>query len=263
MIDVQGQPDERNIALQKVGVKNLRYPITVLDKKNKTQHTTATVQLFADLPHHFKGTHMSRFIEVFQQYYQNLGMPRFLSMLDTIRESLEAEDAFADVTFPYFLEKSAPVSGQKSLMEYTCSYIGQVSRSRRDFYVGIQVPVLTLCPCSRDISDRGAHNQRGIVRVRLKLGPFFWIEDVIDIIEHSASGGLYTLLKREDEKEITEFAYDHPVFVEDLVREVCVRIERFAKFPWFSVEAENAESIHNHDAYAYLERGDRSLGLSD
>jgi len=263
VIDVQGQPDERNIALQKVGVKNLRYPITVLDKKNKTQHTTATVQLFADLPHHFKGTHMSRFIEVFQQYYQNLGMPRFLSMLDTIRESLEAEDAFADVTFPYFLEKSAPVSGQKSLMEYTCSYIGQVSRSRRDFYVGIQVPVLTLCPCSRDISERGAHNQRGIVRVRLKLGPFFWIEDVIDLIEQSASGGLYTLLKREDEKQITEFAYDHPVFVEDLVREVCVRIERFAEFPWFSVEAENAESIHNHDAYAYLERGDRSLGLGD
>ncbi|HUX49361.1 MAG TPA: GTP cyclohydrolase FolE2 [Spirochaetia bacterium] len=263
MTDVQGSRDERNIPLQKVGVKNLRYPITVLDRANRVQHTTATVHLFADLPHHFKGTHMSRFIEVFNQYYQNLGMPRFLSMLDTIRDSLEAEDAFAEVTFPYFIEKSAPVTGEKSQMEYTCRYIGQVSRTRRDFYVGVRVPVLTLCPCSKEISDRGAHNQRGFVTVRLKLGPFFWIEDIIELIEQSASGGLFTLLKREDEKFVTEFAYDHPVFVEDLVREVCVRIERFADFPWFSVEAENAESIHNHDAYAYAERGNSELRLAD
>jgi GTP cyclohydrolase I len=263
MTDVQGQADERNIPLQKVGVKNLRYPITVLDRKNQVQHTTATVHLFADLPHHFKGTHMSRFIEVFNQYYQNLGMPRFLSMLDTIRDSLDAENAFAEVSFPYFMEKHAPVTGEASQMQYTCEFIGQVSQDRRDFYVGIRVPVLTLCPCSKEISDRGAHNQRGIVHARLKLGPFFWIEDMIELIEGASSGGLYTLMKRDDEKFVTEYAYDHPVFVEDLVREVCVRIEKFADFPWFSVEAENAESIHNHDAYAYAERGDRAQGLAE
>lgn len=261
MVDIQGQQDYRNIPLQKVGVKNLKYPITVLDRKNKVQKTTATVHLFVDLPHHFKGTHMSRFIDVFNQYYEDLAMPKFLEMLDDVRRELEAADAFADVSFPYFMEKTSPVSKLKSMMSYTCRYIGQVSETRRDFYVGIEVPVLTLCPCSKEISDRGAHNQRGMVRVKLKLGPFFWIEDVIDLIENSASGGLYTLLKREDEKFITEYAYDHPMFVEDLVREVCVRLEDMKSFPWFSVEAENAESIHNHDAYAYLERGDHSKAL--
>jgi GTP cyclohydrolase I len=260
MVDVQSYHDNRNIPLKKVGVKNLHYPVTVLDKVNKTQHTTARVDLLADLPHHFKGTHMSRFIEIFNAHYRDISMPNFLSMLETIREKLEAETAYGEVTFPYFIEKAAPVSGLKSMMDYTCQYIGEVSGEYRHFIVGIQVPVQTLCPCSKEMSERGAHNQRGLVKVKVQLGPFFWIEDIIELIESSASSGLYTLLKRDDERYITEYAYDHPVFVEDLVREVALRIEELNHFPWFSVEAENRESIHNHDAFAYTERGDEVKG---
>ena len=255
MVDVQGSADERRIPLQKVGVKNLRYPVTVLDKEHGTQPTIARVDIFASLPHHYKGTHMSRFIEVFNNHYTDIQMPTFLDMLEEVRKALEAETAFAEVSFPYFMKKGAPVTGQTSMMSYTCKYIGSVGTRDRSFYVGIEAPVQTVCPCSKEISDRGAHNQRGTVRVKVKLGDFFWIEDVIRIIEESASSGLYTLLKREDERWVTEHAYDNPVFVEDVVRNVCVGIEWLDHFPWFSVEAENAESIHNHEAYAYVERG--------
>lgn len=257
MIDVQNRHDERNIPLQKVGVKNISYPITVLDKANKFQHTTARVDLFANLPEHFKGTHMSRFIEVFHAHSSNVRMENFIHMLHEIRQSLEAETAFAKISFPYYREKKAPVSGMPSMLNYACTYEGLASEKEYEFYVGIEVPVLTLCPCSKEISSRGAHNQRSFVRVLLQMGSFFWIEDIIDLIESSASSGLYTLLKREDEKWVTEHSYDKPVFVEDLVREVTVRIEEMGKFPWFSVEAENMESIHNHEAYAYVERGER------
>jgi GTP cyclohydrolase IB len=259
MVDVQSSPDDRNIPIKKVGVKNVRYPVTVLDKNYTAQNTVGTVHMFADLPHHYRGTHMSRFIEVFNRHYHRIQMPTFLDMLEEVRQSLEAETAYAEVSFPYFMEKRAPVSGQLSLMEYNCSYIGEVgSEGRREFFVGVDAWVQTLCPCSKEISDRGAHNQRGVVKTKVKLGPFFWIEDLIQIIEGAASSGLYTLLKREDERFVTEHAYDNPVFVEDLVREVCVGIDGYKSFPWYSVEAENMESIHHHDAYAYAERG--SLG---
>jgi GTP cyclohydrolase IB len=253
MIDVQSQADDRNIALKKVGVRNLRYPIVVLDKANKIQHTTAVVNLFADLPHYFKGTHMSRFIEVFNEHRENLMMPRFLDMLDEIRSSLDAETAYGEVAFPYFIEKSAPVSGQKGIMNYECTYSGEVGKGTRDFFVTVQVPVTTVCPCSKAISAYGAHNQRGVVTVRLKLGPFFWIEDIIALIEESASSDVYSVLKREDEKFITEKAYDNPRFVEDVVREAYAGLEKLGKFPYFRVEAENFESIHNHSAYACAE----------
>jgi len=259
MTDVQSQQDVRKIAINKVGVKNLKHPIVVLDKKNKFQNTVATINMYADLDSNLKGTHMSRFIEVFNQYHGNFSMKSFLNMLDHIVEALSAESAYAEVTFPYFIEKSAPVSGEKSMMDYTCQYIGEVQRAVSDFYVGIHVPVATVCPCSRDISDRGAHNQRGIVRVTLRYKKLFWIEDIIQLIEGSASSELFTLLKREDEKYITERAFDHPRFVEDLVRDVTRKLERDGRFPWFSVEAENFESIHNHNAYAYVERGERHL----
>ncbi len=260
MVDVQAFADRRNIPVQKVGVKNVTYPITVLDKLNRTQHTVATVDLFANLPHEHKGTHMSRFIEVFNEHYQDLTMPRFLKMLERIRRSLDAETAFGEVSFPYFVKKRAPVSGQERIMSYRCGYMGEVGAGKRDFVVSIKVPVTTLCPCSKEIASRGAHNQRGEVRVKVQLGPFFWFEDIIELVENAASSGLYTLLKREDERYVTERAYDNPVFVEDLVREVCLGIEELDRFPWFSVEAVNMESIHNHDAYAYLERGRRNNG---
>ncbi|MFP4483479.1 MAG: GTP cyclohydrolase FolE2 [Spirochaetota bacterium] len=255
MVDVQSSPDDRRIPIKKVGVKNVRYPVTVLDKNYTAQNTVGTVNMFADLPHHYRGTHMSRFIEVFNRHYHRIQMPTFLDMLEEVRRSLEAETAYAEVTFPYFMEKRAPVSGQVSLMEYTCSYMGEVAVDRREFFVGVDAWVQTLCPCSREISARGAHNQRGLVKVRVKLGPFFWIEDLIQVIEGAASSGLYTLLKREDERYVTEHAYDHPVFVEDLVRDICLGIDEYKDFPWYSVEAENMESIHKHDAYAYAERG--------
>lgn len=256
MQDVQNRPDGRQLPLNKVGVKNVSHPIQVLDRARKTQATIASVDLFADLPHHFKGTHMSRFIEVFARHSQNIAMPNFLEMLEEIRRALQAEEAFGTVRFPYFIEKAAPVSGQKSFLRYGCSFQGEVLRQgRRRFFVGIEVPVQTLCPCSKEISDRGAHNQRGFVRVLLQMGSFFWIEDIIELIEGCASAPLFTLLKRDDERYITEHAYDHPVFVEDLVREVTVKIESLGNFPWFSVEAENMESIHLHEAYACIERG--------
>jgi GTP cyclohydrolase I len=255
MKDVQNQKDDRRVDIQKVGVKGVQYPITVLDKKNRTQATVATINLYADLPHDFKGTHMSRFIEVVNQYYVDISMNNFLQMLDEIRHLLDARRAFGEVFFPYFIEKQAPVSGEKSLMSYTCEYVGEVSDHKRHFYVGIQVPVSTVCPCSLEISEQGAHNQRGIVRLQLLFGRFFWIEDVIRIVEQSASSEVFTLLKREDEKYITEQAFARPRFVEDVVREVTQKLKATGDFRWFSVEAENFESIHNHSAYAYVEHG--------
>lgn len=259
MLDVQALEDARNIPLDKVGVKGIRYPVTVLDREHGTQNTVATVSLFVSLPHHYKGTHMSRFVEVFNKHYRELQMPTFLAMLQEIRLALDAEKAYAEVSFPYFVTKRAPVSGAESMMDYTCRYIGEVSAEREDFIVGVEAAVQTLCPCSKEISSQGAHNQRGVVHVRVKLGPFFWIEDVIDIIESSASSGLYALIKREDERRITESAFDKPVFVEDLVRDVCVGLDGLNSFPWYSVEAETMESIHNHNAYAYVERGHKEL----
>jgi len=254
MVDVQSMRDERQIPLQKVGVKGVRYPIVLRDKSSQVQHTTAVVNLFADLPHNFKGTHMSRFIEVFEAYRSDLSMPRFLRMLESIRTELSAETAYSDIHFPYFIQKTAPVTGQVSMMSYDCSYEGMVSPQGRNFVVGVGVPVQTLCPCSKAISRYGAHNQRGIVTLKVTMETFFWIEDLVAIVEDSASSGVFTLLKREDEKFITEMAYDRPRFVEDVVREVYLKVDALQKFAKFSVEAENFESIHNHSAYAYVEK---------
>lgn len=257
MKDIQSEKDERNVPLQKVGVKNVEYPIQVLDKNNKAQHTTATVDLFVNLPHHYKGTHMSRFIEVFHRYHTNLSFTHFWELLEEIRTKLDAQKAYGKITFPYFIEKEAPVSKSKGFMNYLCTYEATVSESSRDFYITVEVPVTTLCPCSKAISDYGAHNQRGTVRVRLLYDSFFWLEDLISVIENCASGPLYSVLKRQDEKHVTESAYDNPRFVEDVVREVYIALENFKiekPFKWFSVEAENYESIHNHNAYAYTEK---------
>ena len=255
MIDVQNQEDHRDVPLHKVGIKGVRYPIRVLDRAKGVQYTTSTVDLFVDLPRHFKGTHMSRFIEALQRHSDDLSMPRFLRMLSEIRSDLEAESAFGSIAFPYFIDKEAPVSRLPGVMAYDCRYEGMVNSQSHHFTVSVAVPVTTVCPCSKAISDRGAHNQRGVVTVTVELGPFFWIEDLISIVEKSASSPVYTLLKREDEKYVTEQAYDNPKFVEDLVRDVYIGIKELQRFPRFSVEAENFESIHNHSAFAYAEYG--------
>lgn len=259
MRDIQNETDTRKIPLQKVGVKGVRYPVTVLDKNHKSQQTTANVDLFVNLPHNFKGTHMSRFIEVFHKHHTNITMQHFLDMLEEIKDKLSAQEAFGTIRFPYFIEKTAPVSGTPGIMEYHCAYEGKVSDSQKDFYITIEVPVTTLCPCSKAISEYGAHNQRGTVKVKLLYSDFFWIEDIIELIEKCASSPLYSLLKRQDEKYVTEHAYDNPRFVEDLVREVYTALAK-KNFKWFSVEAENEESIHLHNAYAYTEFGGSSTG---
>ncbi|MBQ2314313.1 MAG: GTP cyclohydrolase I FolE2 [Treponema sp.] len=257
MIDIQSTPDTREIPLQKVGIKGLRYPVQVLDKAHGTQQTTAELSLFVNLPHDYKGTHMSRFIETFHRHRSSLGMKQFLAMLEEIRTALAAERAFGSMTFPFFMEKNAPVSRAPGIMDYTCTYEGEVTGSRQRFFLKIAVPVTTVCPCSKAISEYGAHNQRGIVTVTLQNTSLFWIEDVIALVESCASGGLYSLLKRPDEKFVTEHAYDNPRFVEDVVREVYLGLRNFKgcdkPFTWFRVECENFESIHNHNAYACTE----------
>ena len=264
MRDIQNEQDTREIPLQKVGVRNVKYPVTVLDKNKKFQNTTAQVNLYVNLPHNFKGTHMSRFIEVFHKYHENLTMQHFFDMLEEMRVRLDAQKAYGSIKFPYFIEKNAPVTGAAGIMQYICSYEGETEINAsstdsaiRKFYITVEVPVTTLCPCSKAISEYGAHNQRGTVRVKVLYSDFFWIEDVISMIENCASSPLYTALKRQDEKYVTEKAYENPRFVEDVVREVYLGLKKMG-FKWFYVEAENEESIHNHNAYAYTEYSENS-----
>jgi len=255
MIDIQNQKDFRNIDIKKVGVKNIKYPITVLDRARGTQPVNATINMYVNLPRHFKGTHMSRFVEVLNDFKGQISIKTFQTVLEKMRQKLRAQSAHMEIEFPYFLEKTAPVSKAKSLMEYRCLFAGENSAIQTDFLVGVIVPVTTVCPCSREISQFGAHNQRSIVTVKVRFQKFFWIEDIIKIVEDSASGEVYSLLKRVDEKYVTEKAYENPKFVEDVVRSVAVKLDKDENFIWYSIEAENFESIHNHSAYAYLEKG--------
>lgn len=254
MIDIQSLRDERNIDIQKVGVKGLKYPITVLDRAHGTQTVVATINMYVSLLHRFKGTHMSRFVEVLNEIREQVNLRTFQGILEKIRSTLHAESAHIEIDFPYFIEKTAPRSRARSLMDYRCQFLGTSSSQGMDFVVAMVVPVLTVCPCSKEISLFGAHNQRSIVTVRVRFRRFFWIEDVISLIEESASGGVYALLKRVDEKYVTEKGYENPMFVEDVVRNVADRLGRDPNFSWYSVEAENFESIHNHSAYAYVEK---------
>lgn len=255
LTDVQNLRDEREIALTKAGIKELHYPLTVMDKKNKVQHTSGKVNLSVNLPRHFKGTHMSRFVEVFNDYCKNISMHEFMNMLESIRLKLDAACAFGEIHFPYFIEKEAPVTRQKAIMHYECGFEGIVSESAggKKFQVTVKVPVQTVCPCSKEISRYGAHNQRGIVTVKTEIGSFFWIEDLVALIEDSASSPVYSLLKRPDEKYVTEHSYENPKFVEDVVRDVCLALPSLGDFPHCVVEAENFESIHNHSAFASAE----------
>jgi GTP cyclohydrolase I len=251
--DVQNEPDHRKIDLTRVGIKGIKYPMNVLDRANKTQATVATVNMYVHLPHRLKGTHMSRFVEVLNEYCADLNLKTFFEMLDKIKKSLDAPAANLEISFPYFMKKRAPVSDVPSMMEYTCNYVGEIHGEDRRLYIGITVPVCTLCPCSKEISTQGAHNQRGNVSVRVLFKDFFWIEEIIELVEGSASSEVFALLKREDEKFITEQAYNRPMFVEDVVREVTDKLGKDERFVEFTVEAENFESIHNHSAYAYTE----------
>lgn len=252
--DTQSEPDSRRIAIDRVGVKNLRYPIQVMDKHHSTQSTVATVQLTVDLPHHYKGTHMSRFIEVLNSHGPVIHVENISDMLEQLRKRLHSQNAHVDFEFPYFLEKKAPVTGAAGLIDYTVRFSATRTGDKTDFVTTVVVPVTTLCPCSKAISVHGAHNQRGHVTFSVRFRRLIWIEDLIRMVEDSASSELYSLLKRPDEKAVTERAYEHPVFVEDLVRAVAQKCNEHPDITWYRVEAENFESIHNHNAYALVER---------
>jgi GTP cyclohydrolase IB len=254
MVDVQNLHDSRNMNIKKVGVKGIKYPIIVLDRKHGTQHVNASINMYVNLPHRFKGTHMSRFVEILNEFRGEINIRTLKHILDEMKDKLKAGSAHIEIDFPYFIEKRAPVSGATSLLEYQCCFYGESNGHTYDFLVGITVPVTTVCPCSKEISSTGAHNQRSIVRVKVRFSKFFWIEDVIALVENSASSDIYSLLKRADEKYVTERAFDNPMFVEDVVRTVALKLKDDGNFSWYSVEAENLESIHNHSAYACIEK---------
>ncbi len=262
MPDMQNRSDDRNIAIDKVGVKDIRYPIVVLDKANREQHTVARVNMYVDLPHHFKGTHMSRFVEILNQYRGEITMRNLGKILEQMKDRLEASCAHMEMEFPYFIEKTAPATGAKSLMEYTIQLEGTCGEEK-DFVLGVTVPVTSLCPCSKEISDGGAHNQRSEIRVGIRSTAFIWIEDLIEWLEECGSAPVYSLLKREDEKHVTEQAFNNPMFVEDMVRAVTEKLAAVDEITWFKVSCENFESIHNHSAYAMVEREKSTISVDN
>lgn len=253
--DTQNERDDRDLPIDKVGIKSLRFPIEVRDKEGSVQRTVATVSLAVDLPAHFKGTHMSRFVEALHAHGNCLDVRTIANLPRELLNTLEAEKAHVEFQFPFFLSKEAPVTGKRGLLDYEVKFTVEAERGKDvDFVVTVFVPVATLCPCSKAISERGAHNQRGVVTYAIRSTEPIWVEDLIALVERSASCELYSVLKRPDEKFVTERAYDNPVFVEDLVRNVASRSNAHQSITWYRVEAENFESIHNHNAYAMIEK---------
>ncbi|MCS3668873.1 GTP cyclohydrolase I [Salinibacter ruber] len=257
LADVQNSTDERGVALDQVGVRDLRYPITVLDPEDETQQTVAEVSMSVGLPQEFKGTHMSRFVEVLNQYRGEFTMHTLPGLLQTLQDRLEAKQARIEVQFPYFLERTAPATEKKALMDYECSFVGEVDREDSTFTLGVTVPVTSLCPCSKEISDEGAHNQRGHVDIQVRSVPneegdptMIWIEELVEMAESAASAPLYPLLKRPDERHVTMEAYENPAFVEDITRDMAVQLKEDGRVKWFHLQVENFESIHNHNAFA-------------
>lgn len=255
LTDTQSELDDRKIAIDRVGVKALKFPLEVRNKDGSTQRTVATTALAVDLPHHFKGTHMSRFVEVLNSHGNCLDVREMTAIPEELLGRLEARKAHVEFRFPFFRSKPAPVTGMSGVMDYEVVFEAESDiEGNHDFILTVIVPVATLCPCSKAISDRGAHNQRGMVTYSVRFREPIWIEDLVDLVEASSSCELYSLLKRPDEKAVTERAYDNPVFVEDLVRNVAARSNAQENIVWYRVEAENHESIHNHNAYAVVEK---------
>ena len=253
--DKQSERDHRQLRIDKVGVRGLRFPIQIRDKAHSLQNTVATIGMFVDLPKEFKGTHMSRFIEVLNAHGRVVHVENIEEILFAMQKKLHSATSHLEMEFPFFLDKRAPVSGMSSLMDYTARFDATACGKEIDFVLTVKACVTTLCPCSKSISEYGAHNQRGEVTVQIRSTKAIWIEDLISIIEGSASSELFALLKRQDEKAVTERAYENPVFVEDLVRNIAVKLNAHPDVSWFKAEAENYESIHNHNAYACIEKG--------
>ncbi len=257
--DVQNSLDVRQIPIDKVGIKDIRHPVKVRDRTGGEQYTVANFNMYVNLPHNFKGTHMSRFVEILNSQEYELSVESFKQMLSEMTERLEAQAGHIEMSFPYFVNKRAPVSGVQSLIDYQVTFIGEIRDGKPCMQIKVVVPVTSLCPCSKEISQYGAHNQRSHVTVSVRTRGFVWIEDLIDLVEHQASCELYGLLKRPDEKYVTERAYDNPKFVEDMVRDVAARLNDDERIAGYIVESENFESIHNHSAYALI-KNDKETG---
>ncbi len=253
--DVQASADTRRLAIDRVGIKAIRHPVMVRERAGGIQHTIAHFNMYVGLPHQFKGTHMSRFVEILNAHEREISPDTFRLMLREMVRKLEAQSGHIEMTFPYFVAKKAPVSEVRSLMDYEVTFVGEILDGLETFTLKVLVPVTSLCPCSKEISARGAHNQRSHVTVAARINTFVWIEEIIDRVEQQASSELWGLLKRPDEKYVTEHAYDNPKFVEDLVRDIAASLNRDARIEGYVVEAENFESIHNHSAYAMIEKG--------
>jgi len=256
--DVQNSADLRQIAIDKVGIKDIRHPVRVKDRSQGEQRTIALFNMYVELPHNFKGTHMSRFVEILNNYEAEISVESFQDMLSEMARRLEADAGHIEMSFPYFVMKTAPVSGVRSLMDYQVSFLGEIRNGQSATTLRVVVPVTSLCPCSKEISDRGAHNQRSHVTLNVRTNRFVWVEDIIDLVEKQASCELYGLLKRPDEKYVTERAYDNPRFVEDMVREIAMVLNADERIDAYSVESENFESIHNHSAYALITKDKRA-----
>ncbi len=253
MKDIQNNPSELAVAIDRVGVRGVSLPIVVRDKVKKQQHTVAEVDLAVDLPAQFKGTHMSRFVEALEDLNGDLDYPILKNLLEDIKKRLDAHKAYVSFKFPYYIKKYAPVTKSPGVVRYDCILTGEIDDSNPDFLLEVKVPVMTVCPCSLAISEQGAHSQRSIVHISVKMRSFSWIEDFIQIAESSASSPVYTSLKREDEKYVTEYAFDNPCFVEDVVRGVADKLYKHEGLEWFKVEVESFESIHGHNAFACIE----------
>jgi GTP cyclohydrolase I len=251
--DVQGRADTRRIPINRVGIKDISHPVKVKDRSEGEQHTIATFKMYVNLPHNFKGTHMSRFVEILHGE-REISVESFRAMLEKMTKRLEADAGHIEMSFPFFVMKKAPVSGVESMMDYKATLIGEQKNGKAETWIRVVVPVTSLCPCSKKISDYGAHNQRSHVTIAARLREHMWIEELIEIAESEASCELYGILKRPDEKYVTERAYDNPKFVEDMVRDVAAVLNLDDRITKYVVESENFESIHNHSAFARIER---------
>ena len=256
--DVQGRADSRRIPINKVGIKDVYHPVRVKDRSSGEQHTIANFNMYVALPHNFKGTHMSRFVEVLHGNEREISVESFRNILVEMTEKLDAESGHIEMDFPYFVMKKAPASGVESLMDYKASLIGELHDGKPELWLKVVVAATSLCPCSKSISQYGAHNQRSHITIKARVEGHMWLEELIDIAESEASCEVYGILKRADEKYVTERAYDNPKFVEDIVRDVAVRLNKEERVRAYVVEAENFESIHNHSAYALIEKDKES-----
>lgn len=253
--DLQNSGENHRISIDQVGIRQLKFPFEIMDRGGKPVATVATVSMTVNLAPEFKGTHMSRFVEVLHSHGRTIRTRDFPEILTEMQQRLKSDAAHIVMEFPYFVEKKAPVTGALGLVDYQVKFEADLFGKDLDFCLTVQVPVTTLCPCSKAISARGAHNQRGYVTLSVRSHEMVWIEELIDLIEQSGSAPIYSLLKRPDEKFVTEQAYDNPVFVEDVVRNVAHFCNQHPRILWYRVEAENQESIHNHTAYAVIENG--------